>query len=160
APDDRLHGGDWWTGDAHVELAQRLERAAFDFLFFEDTLTVSRAIGGVMDADLKGMGHAPKHDVMAMLAALSQTTTRIGLVATGSTTFYPPWLLARLLSTLDSMSGGRIGWNIVTTGEQTAAENFGVDLPEHDARYEMADEYLEVVKELWEAWDEDALVRD
>ncbi|HWH25052.1 MAG TPA: NtaA/DmoA family FMN-dependent monooxygenase [Pseudolysinimonas sp.] len=160
ADEDRLHGGDWWTGDAHIELARRLEEATFDFLFFEDTATVSRSVGGTMDADLKSLSYAPKHDALVLLAALAKATSNIGLFATASTTFYPPWLLARTLSTLDSMSNGRIGWNIVTTADPDAADNFGLTLPDHDQRYAMAEEYLDVVKALWDAWDADALVRD
>lgn len=160
ADEDRTYGGDWWTGDAHIDLARRLEAAAFDFLFFEDTLTVSRAVGGTMDADLKGLAYAPKHDPLPLLAVLAKATKHIGLMATASTTFTPPWSMARTFATLDGISDGRIGWNIVTTAEETSAENFGIELPEHDARYEMADEYLDVVKQLWDAWDADALVRD
>src|SRR3546814_11827145 len=78
-----------------------------------------------------------------------------------STTFYPPFILSRLLSSIDSLSGGRAGWNIVTTSEASAAQNHNYDeLPSHADRYEMADEFVDVAEALWSAWDRDALVRD
>jgi len=82
-------------------------------------------------------------------------------VATMSTTFYPPYLLARACSTVDSIAGGRFGWNIVSSAEDRAAQNFGLDaLPEHDVRYDVAQEYFEVVNRLWDSWDADAVVMD
>ena len=78
-----------------------------------------------------------------------------------STLGYPPFLLARLATTIDHLAGGRFGWNIVTSAEDTAAQNFGLDkLYEHDLRYEMAEEYMEVVNQLFESWDPDAVVMD
>jgi FMN-dependent oxidoreductase (nitrilotriacetate monooxygenase family) len=78
-----------------------------------------------------------------------------------STSFYPPFLLARLCATIDHIARGRLGWNIVTSGEDRAAQNFGLDrLYEHDERYDMAHEYLELVCQLWDSWEADAVVRD
>ena len=78
-----------------------------------------------------------------------------------STSFYPPYLLARLASTVDSIAEGRFGWNIVSSAEDRAAQNFGLDgLPEHDERYNVADEYFDVVSQLWDSWDADAVVMD
>src|SRR5213595_359649 len=78
-----------------------------------------------------------------------------------SSSFYPPFLLARAAATIDHLSHGRFGWNVVTSGEDRAAQNFGLDrLYEHDHRYEMADEYMDLVFQLWESWDEDAVVMD
>src|SRR6202000_392078 len=85
----------------------------------------------------------------------------LGVVATLLTLGYPPFLLARLCSTIDHIAGGRFGWNIVTSGEDAAAQNFGLDkLPEHDLRYEMADEYMDIVNQLFGSWDSDAVVMD
>jgi FMN-dependent oxidoreductase (nitrilotriacetate monooxygenase family) len=92
---------------------------------------------------------------------MAHETSRLGVVATMSTSFYPPFLLARLTATVDHLTRGRLGWNIVTSAEDRAAQNFGMEkLYEHDLRYEMADEYLQVVTQLWESWDPDAVVRD
>lgn len=161
ASEDRLHGGDWWNGRFFVELAQRLEAAKFDFLFFEDTSTVAFQAGGTMDNDLRFSTYTPKHDPLSLLPLLAGATKHIGLVATASTTFYPPYILARQLATVDHLSGGRVGWNVVTSAESTAAQNFNMDdLPNHSTRYEIADEFLDVAKKLWTSWEPDALVRD
>ncbi len=87
-------------------------------------------------------------------------STRIGLIATASTTFSTPWDFARRFATADHVSGGRIGWNVVTTYDPKAAENFGLTLPEHDDRYARASEFVELAKRLWDSWEDGALVRD
>src|SRR5258708_39218256 len=87
--------------------------------------------------------------------------TKLGIVATLSTMAYPPFLLARLCATIDNISEGRFGWNIVTSGEDTAAQNFGLDkLPPRESRYAMAHEYMDVVNQLFASWDPDAVVMD
>jgi FMN-dependent oxidoreductase (nitrilotriacetate monooxygenase family) len=89
------------------------------------------------------------------------STAKLGIVATMSTTFYPPFMLARLCSTLDHIAKGRFGWNIVTSGEDGSAKNFGMEkLTEHDLRYDIADEYLDLVSQLWDSWEPDAVVLD
>ena len=101
--------------------------------------------------------HAP----VALGTSDANAPTRIGLVATMSTSLYPPFLLARLMSTIDHMSQGRAGWNIVTSSEHRAAQNYGLQkLFEHDERYDRADEFVEVVEKLWESWSDDAVVLD
>ncbi|MGH2909336.1 MAG: NtaA/DmoA family FMN-dependent monooxygenase [Solirubrobacteraceae bacterium] len=100
------------------------------------------------------------HDPVQMLVALAMRSTRIGLIATASTTFSTPWDLARRFATADHVSGGRIGWNVVTTYDPKAAENFGLKLPEHDDRYARASEFVELAKRLWDSWEDGALVRD
>jgi FMN-dependent oxidoreductase (nitrilotriacetate monooxygenase family) len=92
--------------------------------------------------------------------ALAMTSRQIGLIATASTTFSTPWDLARRFGTADHVSGGRIGWNVVTTYDPKAAENFGMKLPEHDDRYARASEFVDVAKRLWDSWEDGALVRD
>jgi FMN-dependent oxidoreductase (nitrilotriacetate monooxygenase family) len=149
-----------WTGDFYIEMARALERASFDYLILEDKCHVSDAYGGTMEFELKH-GIAPKHDPAPLATLMSYCTSRIGIVATMSSSFYPPWMLARLSSTIDHISRGRFGWNIVTSAEDRAAQNFGLDkLYEHDLRYDMADEYLDLVCQLWESWEPDAVVRD
>jgi FMN-dependent oxidoreductase (nitrilotriacetate monooxygenase family) len=103
----------------------------------------------------------PKHDPAPLAALIGAATTNIGIVSTLSTLAYPPFLLARLAATLDHIAGGRYGWNIVTSGEDLAAQNFGMDkLPPRELRYEMADEYMQVVNQLFASWDADAVVLD
>jgi FMN-dependent oxidoreductase (nitrilotriacetate monooxygenase family) len=164
-PDEWDHpfgsGGNPWDGGFYIEFAQALERACFDYIMVEDTLMVSDAFGGSTEAYLKHALMVPKHDPSPLAAIMAAATTKLGIVATFSTSFYPPFMLARLCSTLDHIAHGRFGWNIVTSGEDGSAQNFGMDkLYEHDLRYDMADEYLEVVCQLWDSWDEDAVVLD
>src|SRR5258707_15807907 len=92
---------------------------------------------------------------------MMKASSRLGINLTISTSFYPPFLLARLIATLDLMSEGRVGCNFVTSTAQRAAQNFGLDEHiEHDSRYEMADEFVDVVTKLWSSWDADAIVMD
>src|ERR1700730_10439613 len=128
---------------------------------FEDTLMVSDAYGGTTAAYLKHALMVPKGDPSPMAALVGASTTRMGIVITMSTLAYPPFLLARLCSTLDNICGGRFGWNIVTSGEDLAAQNFGLDkLPPRQQRYDMCDEYVALCKKLWDSWDADAVVLD
>jgi long-chain alkane monooxygenase len=155
------YGGSPWSGKFYVEMAQALERACFDYIMIEDTLMLSDSYGGTSEAYLKHAVSAPKHDPAPLAAIISAATQRLGVVATLSTTFYPPFLLARLCATIDGISEGRFGWNIVTSGEDNAARNFGLEkLPEHDHRYDIAEEYLEVVDELFDAWEPGAVLVD
>ncbi|MDT5279984.1 MAG: hypothetical protein QOJ20_1179, partial [Mycobacterium sp.] len=150
-----------WNGKFHIEMAQAMEKACFDYIMIEDTLMVSEAYGGTSEVYLKYATMAPKHDPAPLAAIMAAATSNLGIVATMSTTFYPPFLLARLCSTLDSIAEGRFGWNIVTSGEDGSAQNFGMDkLTEHDLRYDIADEYLDLVCQLWESWEPDAVIRD
>jgi FMN-dependent oxidoreductase (nitrilotriacetate monooxygenase family) len=150
-----------WDGKFHVEIAQAMERACFDYIMLEDTLMVSEAYGGSTQATLKHALLAPKHDPAPLATLIAAGTSRMGVVATLSTMAYPPFMLARLCSTLDHIAGGRFGWNIVTTGEETAAQNFGLEGPPgREQRYEMADEYVDLVCKLWDSWDADAVVQD
>jgi long-chain alkane monooxygenase len=138
-----------------------MERACFDYIMIEDTVMVADAYGGTMEGSLKNSVFAPKHDPIPLAVLIAASTSRLGVVATMSTSFYPPYLLARLASTVDSIAEGRFGWNIVSSAEDRAAQNFGLDgLPEHDERYNVADEYYDLVCELWDSWDADAVVMD
>ncbi len=102
-----------------------------------------------------------RYDPITLLAALGQVSQRIGLFATASTTYNAPYELARRLATADHVTGGRIGWNVVTTGNAAAAKNFGThEHPEHDDRYARASEFIDVVRRLWDSWAEDAIVGD
>jgi FMN-dependent oxidoreductase (nitrilotriacetate monooxygenase family) len=158
---DGHDGESWIDGSFYVDIVRMMERAKFDFVMFEDSLMVSDVHGGSMETDLKYNMYAPKQDPLPLMGKLADHTSGIGLIATASTSFYPPFMTARLYATLDNLTHGRIGWNVVTSSEDRAAQNFGLDvLYEHDQRYEMADEYVDVVKKLWNSWDEGALVMD
>jgi len=163
--------GDWtgsfagtgspWDGKFFVDMALAMERACFDYIMLEDTLMVSEAYRGTAEATLKHALQVPKHDPLPLAAMIAAATSRLGVVATMSTMAYPPFMLARLACTLDHISGGRFGWNIVTSGEDTAAQNFGMDkLPPREMRYAMADEYVDLVCKLFDSWEPDAVVMD
>jgi len=161
ARDDREFGLDSWaSGEHYVYAAQRMEAAKLDFVFYHDTLAVQRNADGDMTPALKWSATAPAHDPLHLLPVLAHATEHIGLIGTASTTYDHPFRLARAFSTMDSIAGGRIGWNIVTSFEEGAAANFGVDTRGHDERYERADEFVTVAKRLWEAWEPDAVVAD
>jgi long-chain alkane monooxygenase len=157
--DGKEFGSQWADGSYHKELAKMLEAAKFDFVFFEDSLIVGDRYANSMELDLKNATLSPKLDPLPLLPVMAQETSHIGLIATASTTFYPPYLLARLLSTIDSLTKGRAGWNMVTSSERNAALNFGLDkMPPPVERYDMADEFVDLVKQLWDSWEEGALV--
>ncbi|MGB6890114.1 MAG: LLM class flavin-dependent oxidoreductase [Xanthobacteraceae bacterium] len=143
---------------AHMkESIQKLEQAKFDAFFMADHMAV---LNMPMDA-LKRSHTATSFEPFTLLSALSQVTERIGLVATGSTTFEAPYHIARRFASLDWISGGRAGWNIVTTSNPDAALNFGLDEHmEHGERYRRAREFYDVVTGLWDSWADDAFIRD
>ena len=154
-------GGLPWDGKFYIEMARTLERACFDYIMIEDKLMVPETFGGSTELSLKHAMMVPKHDPAPLAVAMGMATSRLGVVATLSTLAYPPFLLARLCSTIDSLTGGRFGWNIVTSAEDLAAQNFGLErLPPRDLRYAMADEYMEVVNKLFASWERDAVVLD
>ncbi|MHC9043310.1 NtaA/DmoA family FMN-dependent monooxygenase [Microbacterium saperdae] len=154
-------GGRDWSGDVFVDIARQLDRAGFDFVLLEDKSMIADSFGGDFGAELKHAYHAPKLDPVPLVPLLAQATRHLGFIPTMSTTFYPPYLLARLVSTLDHLSGGRVGWNVVTSGEDRAAQNYGLDrIPDHDLRYEKAEEYVDLVQQLWDSWEPGAVVRD
>lgn len=154
-------GGRPWDGQFYVEMAKSLERACFDYIMIEDKLMVPQTYGGSAKASLNYGMMVPKHDPAPLAVAMGMATRRLGVIATMSTMAYPPFLMARLCSTIDSLTNGRFGWNVVTSAEDLMAKNFGMDrLPPRDQRYEMADEYMEVMGKLFESWDPDAVVLD
>ncbi len=143
---------------AHIKRCiQTLEAAKFDAFFMADHMAV---LNMPMDA-LKRSHTSTSFEPFTLLSALSQATEHIGLVATGSTTFDAPYHIARRFASLDHISGGRAGWNIVTTSNPDAALNFGMDEHmEHGERYKRAREFYDVVTGLWDSWADDAFVRD
>src|SRR6476620_1540938 len=143
---------------AHIKRCiQTLEQAKFDAFFMADHMAV---LNMPMDA-LKRSHTSTSFEPFTLLSALSQATSHIGLVATGSTTFDAPYHIARRFASLDHISGGRAGWNIVTTSNPDAALNFGLDEHvEHDERYHKAREFYDVVTGLWDSFADDAFIRD
>jgi FMN-dependent oxidoreductase (nitrilotriacetate monooxygenase family) len=143
---------------AHLKrFAQTLERGKFDAFFMADHLAV---LNMPMDA-LKRSHTVTSFEPFTLLSALAAVTERIGLVATGSTTFDEPYHIARRFASLDHLSGGRAGWNIVTTSNPDAALNFGMEEhAEHGERYRRAREFYDVVTGLWDSWADDAFTRD
>jgi FMN-dependent oxidoreductase (nitrilotriacetate monooxygenase family) len=143
---------------AHLKrFAQTLERGRFDAFFMADHLAV---LNMPLDA-LKRSHTVTSFEPFTLLSALAMVTEHIGLVATGSTTFDAPYHVARRFASLDHISGGRAGWNIVTTSNPDAAKNFGLtDHMEHGERYARAREFYDVVTGLWDSWADDAFIRD
>jgi FMN-dependent oxidoreductase (nitrilotriacetate monooxygenase family) len=162
-----IHTGAWrypgaWP-DMNFNIAhmrrciKTLEAAKFDAFFMADHMAV---LNMPVEA-LKRSHTVTSFEPFTLLSALSQVTENIGLVATGSTTFDAPYHIARRFASLDHLSGGRAGWNIVTTSNPDAALNFGMDaLMEHSERYDRAREFYDVVTGLWDSWADDAFVRD
>jgi alkanesulfonate monooxygenase len=138
-------------------LAQRLEAAKFDAFFMADHLAVLN-----MPTDALKRSHtATSFEPFTLLSALAGATERIGLVATASTTYDEPYHIARRFASLDHISGGRAGWNVVTTGNPETSHNFGSDQHlAHETRYARAREFYDVVTGLWDSWADDAFVRD
>ncbi len=153
--------GRWMMPDIFVDLAKGLERACFDYVIIEDSSMVPYTYRGTHDVYLKYATSTPKLDPAVLVPHLAMATKHLGLVPTLSTSEYPPYLLARLVNSLDHVTEGRIGWNCVTGSNDGAAENYGhVGQRPHNERYEVADEFADVVTRLWEAWEPDAMVLD
>jgi FMN-dependent oxidoreductase (nitrilotriacetate monooxygenase family) len=154
-------GQTWMQPELFLNMARTLERACFDYILLEDSSYVGESFGGSTELYLKHGIAVPRQDPSVVAALMTQVTSRIGIVPTFGTFAYPPYLLARLVATLDQVSAGRIGWNAVTGSSDFAAMNFGMNgMPEHDLRYDMADEYMEVCRQLWASWEPGAIVAD
>ncbi|MBO9577512.1 MAG: NtaA/DmoA family FMN-dependent monooxygenase [Microbacteriaceae bacterium] len=147
----------YWT-----ELAEILEDGGFTGVFLADVVGAYDTFrGGIATALVEGL-QIPSNDPLLVVPIMAQATKHLGFGVTFSTSYEPPFAFARRLSTLDHLTAGRIGWNIVTSYLPNAAENFGLaaEIP-HDRRYEIADEFLDVVYKLWEgSWDDDAVLID
>lgn len=154
-PEERIRH-QWWEMPYWEELAATLERGSFDALFLADN------IGGYgNDPDSIRYGnHFPLLDPAMLVPRLAAKTEQLGFVVTMSTTFVSPYQLARAMQTLDHVTEGRIGWNIVTSVNPHEGDNVGIPLPPHDERYERAHEYMDVVYALWDSFEPDALVMD
>lgn len=153
----RFNDIEYWT-----EVAQLCEHGAFDAIFLADVVgAYDRFRGGPETSLIEGL-QIPNNDPLLVIPAMAAVTKGLGFGVTFSTTYEPPFAFARRMSTLDHLTKGRVGWNIVTSYLKNAAENFGrADEVPHDHRYEIADEYLDVLYKLWEgSWDDDAVIQD
>lgn len=148
---------DYWT-----DLARTLERGKFDGIFLADIVGVYDVYGGGPDVALRESVQVPVNDPLLLVPAMAHATTHLGFGVTANLTYEPPYLFARRMSTLDHLTKGRIGWNIVTGYLDSAARGMGLaGQIGHDERYARADDYMEAVYKLWErSWDDDAVIRD
>jgi FMN-dependent oxidoreductase (nitrilotriacetate monooxygenase family) len=141
----------------YLALAQTAERGRLDLIFLADSTAIR-------DWDLQALRRTPRAAVLeplSLLAALAVLTQNIGLIATASTTYNEPFTIARKFATIDQLSGGRAGWNLVTSASEGEAKNFHLDTQlAHDDRYARAAEFASVVRGLWDSWDDDAFPRD
>lgn len=136
----------------YVKLAQIAERACLDAIFLADNAAIS---------DQLDMRPITALEPTMLLTSIAAATTHIGLIATASTSYNEPYNIARRFATLDLISKGRAGWNIVTTADLSSARNFGLDaVPDHAQRYARADEFATLVKSLWNSWEDDAFIAD
>ena len=151
----------WMMPDLFIDLAKGMERACMDYMIIGDSSNVPYTYQGSHDSYLRYAASTPKLDPAVLVPYLAQATQHLGLVPTLSVSEYPPYLLARLVNSLDHVTEGRIGWNCVTGSNDGAAQNYGRDKHHpHDERYDIADEFADVVTRLWEAWEPDAVVLD
>lgn len=140
----------------HKQLALTAERGLFDAYFLADGLAIAFG-GGIEGGNAKVAGFEP----VTLFSALAPLTTHLGFIATASTTYEEPYNLARKFASLDLISDGRAGWNVVTTATESAAQNFNLDHQHpHAFRYRRAGEFVEVVKKLWDSFEDDAFIRD
>ena len=166
------HSHALWRNPAHdvpflslqyyVDIARALERGKFDLIFFADRLAIADRFGADKEIGIgRGDQDSTRMDPVPILGALAAVTKSIGLGATRSTTYDQPYHLAREFQTLDHLSAGRAAWNVVTSMNDGEALNFGVESHlSHDQRYDRADEFMQLIFELWGSWDADALVLD
>ncbi len=154
-------GYDWKKPAIYQDAVRAFERSGLDLFIIEDSLTVPDTYGGTAQVSLAHASFAPKHDPLALVPFLFSATEHLGIVPTVSASFYPPFTAARLLATLQHFSNGQLGWNVVTSGSDLAAQNYGLDQQiEHDTRYEKAEEFVDVVRRLWRSWEPDAVLED
>ena len=152
---------DFTTPQFYQRIARTLEDGRFDLAFFDDRLAMPDIYGADHHATVENGIRPVKLDPTVVMMTMAAVTSRLGLGATYSTTYYEPFHVARLFATLDLMTTGRVAWNIVTSLNDSEAANFGrTEHLEHDLRYDRADEFMEAVLGLWDSWEDGALVVD
>jgi FMN-dependent oxidoreductase (nitrilotriacetate monooxygenase family) len=150
----------WNRPQLYEHIARTCERGLFDMVFFADLNYIADTYTGTLDPALRYATQAPEHDPIPLVSWLGAVTERIGIAATFSTSNQHPFFAARLWATLDHMTNGRAGWNVVTSINRNQQANYGVDRAPTDQRYDQAHEFMEVCRKLWESWDEDAILMD
>ena len=153
-------GLDWSRPELYAHIARTCERGLFDAVFFADLNYISDTYRESLGPALRYAAQAPEHDPVPLLGWLGAVTSRIGLAATFSVSNQHPFYAARLWATLDHITSGRAGWNVVTSINHNQAANYGTEREPTDMRYERAHEYIEVCRKLWASWDRDAVVMD
>lgn len=152
---------EWMSAEVLLDLARNIERAGFDYMLLEDSIYVGENHHTGRDFFLKNGMSIPRQEPSVVATMMAMVTSRLGIVPTLSTFAYAPYLVARIVGTLDQISAGRGGWNMVTGSSDLSAMNFGMDrLPPHDQRYDMAEEYVEICKKLWGSWEPGCIVAD
>jgi FMN-dependent oxidoreductase (nitrilotriacetate monooxygenase family) len=152
---------DFLSAAYYQRIARVLEAGRFDLAFFDDRLAMPDRYGDDHADAVRHGVRVVKMDLIPLMTAMGLATKHLGIGGTYSTTYYQPFHVARVFATLDHMLGGRAAWNVVTSLNDSEAANFGVaSHPEHDARYDVADEFMEAVLGHWDTWEDGAIVRD
>ncbi len=152
---------DFLTAEYYQRIARTLEAGRFHLAFFDDRLAMPDRYGDDFAESVRHGIRVVKMDLIPLMTAMGLATRHLGIGGTYSTTYYEPFHVARVFSTLDHMIGGRAAWNVVTSLNDSEAANFGHEAhPEHDIRYDRADEFMEAVLGHWDTWEDDAIVLD
>ncbi len=159
-PKTAAAGYDWRRAKLYEHIARTCERGKFDLVFFADLNYISDSFRGTLAPALKYASQAPEHDPLPLLAWLGAVTKRIGLASTFSVANVHPFHAARMWATIDHLTAGRAGWNVVSSINHNQAANYGAEREPTERRYDRAHEYYEVCLKLWQSWEEDALVMD
>lgn len=159
-PKSELTKDNWTQPALYQHIAKTCERGKFDMVFFADLNYISDTFRDSLEPALRYAVQAPEHDPVPLLSYMGAVTSHIGLGATLSVSHHKPFYMARLWATIDHLTGGRAAWNVVTSVNHNQAANHGEEREPTDTRYEKADEFIQVCRELWDSWDEDAVVMD
>lgn len=152
---------DFLTAEYYQRIARTLEAGRFDLAFFDDRLAMPDRYADDYAESVRHGIRVVKMDLIPLMTAMGLATRHLGLGGTYSTTYHEPFHVARVFATLDHMLGGRAAWNVVTSLNDSEAANFGREShPDHDARYDRADEFMEAVLGHWDTWEDDAIVLD
>ena len=153
-------GFKWDKPELYQHIAKVCERGLFDTVFFADLNYIADTYKGVMDPSLMHATQAPEHDPIPLLSFMAAATKKIGVASTFSVSHSHPFYAARLWATLDHLTNGRAGWNVVTSINSNQAANYGEERQSTDNRYDRAHEFMEVCQKLWNSWDVDAVKMD
>tara|TARA_R110002110_G_scaffold277677_1_gene493014 strand:- start:239 stop:1492 length:1254 start_codon:yes stop_codon:yes gene_type:complete len=151
---------DWRRPELYQHIARVCERGLFDMVFFADLNYVSDTYTGTMAPALRNATQAPEHDPIPLLSYMAAVAPKIGVAATFSTSHSHPFYVARMFATIDHLTGGRAGWNVVTSINHNLDNNYGTERLPSEQRYDRADEFMQACRALWDSWEEDAVVMD